>query len=92
MVGLRAAVALTGLFNLFGLLIVAAHGLTLLLTDARGQTDSGRRLGRIPLRWLAVCLAAVIVTAPLLRVALRRAGADRVDATTRLPHHHLALP
>ena len=70
-VGLRAAVALTGLFNLFGLLIVAAHGLTLLLTDARGQTDSGRRLGRIPLRWLAVCLAAVIVTAPLLRVALR---------------------
>jgi mannosyltransferase len=65
-----AAVALTGLFNLFGLLIVAAHGLTLLLTDARGQASSGRRLGRIPLRWLAVSLAAVILLAPLLRVAL----------------------
>ena len=32
-----AAVALTALFNLFGLLIVVAHGVTLLLTDARGQ-------------------------------------------------------
>ena len=32
-----AAVALTGLFNLFGLLILAAHGVTLLLTDARGR-------------------------------------------------------
>ena len=36
-----AAVALTGLFNLFGLLILAAHGLTLLLTDARGQSAQG---------------------------------------------------
>ena len=38
-----AAVALTGLFNLFGLLILAAHGVTLLLTDARGagQEDAG---------------------------------------------------
>ena len=37
-----AAVALTGLFNLFGLLILAAHGVTLLLTDARGH---GRAAG-----------------------------------------------
>ena len=46
--GYAAAVALTGLFNIFGLLIVAAHGITLLLTDARGQTAPGRRIGRIP--------------------------------------------
>ena len=32
--GYAAAVALTGLFNIFGLLIVVAHGITLLLTDA----------------------------------------------------------
>ena len=38
--GYAAAVALTGLFNIFGLLIVAAHGITLLLTDARGQTGA----------------------------------------------------
>jgi mannosyltransferase len=72
------AVALTGLFNLFGLLILAAHGVTLLLTDARGltadargQAPPGRRIGRIPLRWLAASAAAVIVLAPLLDVAHR---------------------
>jgi len=69
-----AAVALTGLFNLFGLLILAAHGVTLLLTDGRGQAADGRRIGRIPLRWLAVSAAAVIVLGPLLDVARRQQG------------------
>ena len=40
-VAYAAAVALTGLFNLFGLLILVAHGVTLLLTDARGQAPQG---------------------------------------------------
>ena len=70
--GYAAAVALTGLFNIFGLLILAAHGVTLLLTDARGQAATGRRLGRIPLRWLAVGSAVVIVLAPLLGLASRQ--------------------
>ena len=70
--GYAAAVALTGLFNIFGLLIVAAHGITLLLTDARGQTAPGRRIGRIPLRWLAACGAVVIVLGPLLGLASRQ--------------------
>jgi mannosyltransferase len=68
-----AAVALTGLFNLFGLLIIAAHGVTLLLTDARGSSadgQRGRRVGRVPLRWLAACAAALVVLGPLLRVSL----------------------
>ena len=43
-----AAVALTGLFNLFGLLILAAHGVTLLLTDARGAAVAPRRCRRRP--------------------------------------------
>jgi mannosyltransferase len=67
-----AAVALAGLFNIFALLLVAAHGLTLLLTDARGQAPRGRRLGRVPLRWLAASAAAVIVLVPLLRVCLHQ--------------------
>jgi len=66
-----AAVALAGLFNLFGLLILAAHGLTLLLTDARGVAGAGRRIGRVPLRWLAVSAAALIAAFPVLRVASR---------------------
>jgi mannosyltransferase len=64
-----AAVALTGLFNIFGLLILAAHGVTMLLASARGTDPAGRRIGRIPLRWLAVAVAAVAVLAPLLAVA-----------------------
>jgi mannosyltransferase len=64
-----AAAALTGLFNLFGLLILAAHGVTLLLTDARGQKGRGRWIGRVPLRWLTACAAALIVLGPLLRIA-----------------------
>jgi mannosyltransferase len=81
-----AAVAFTGLFNLFGLLIVAAHGLTLLLTDARSQASGGRRLGRIPLRWLTACLAAVIVLAPLLRVSLREQA--QLGWMIRSPGYH----
>jgi len=76
--GYAAAVALTGLFNIFGLLIVAAHGITLLLTDTSGQTAAGRRIGRtpraprVPPRWLAACGAAVIVLGPLLGLASRQ--------------------
>jgi mannosyltransferase len=72
--GYAAAVAMTGLFNIFGLLIVAAHGITLLLTDARGQTAAGRRIGRIPVRWLAACGAVVIVLGPLVGLASRQQG------------------
>jgi mannosyltransferase len=67
-----AAVALTGMFNLFGLLILAAHGVTLLLTDPRGQPARGRWIGRIPLRWLAASAAAMVVLGPLLAVAGRQ--------------------
>jgi mannosyltransferase len=81
-----AAVALTGLFNMFGLLILAAHGVTLLLTDARGQSPHaqsphGRLIGRIPLRWLTVSAAAVIVLGPLLDVA--RHEQKQIDWLTR---------
>ena len=65
------AIALTGLFNMFGLLILAAHAVTLLLTSARrlaGQPAAGRWIGRVPLRWLAVSAAAVVVLVPLLVV------------------------
>ena len=65
------AIALTGLFNMFGLLILAAHAVTLLLTSARrlaGQPAAGRRIGRVPLRWLAVSAVAVVVLVPLLVV------------------------
>jgi len=70
--GYAAAVALTGLFNLFGLLILVAHAVTLLLTDPRGWPGNGRRVGRVPLRWLAACAAALIVLSPLLLISSRQ--------------------
>jgi mannosyltransferase len=79
-----AAVALTGLFNLFGLLILVAHGVTLLLT--KPVRRNGRRIGRVPLRWLAASVVALLVLSPLLRVSFREqkqiAWVSRPDAGT----------
>jgi mannosyltransferase len=69
-----AAVALTGLFNVFGLLILVAHGVTLLLTATTGPARPGRRIGRIPVGWLAASAAAVIVLVPLLRITSGQRG------------------
>src|ERR1022692_2233482 len=71
-----AAIALTGLFNLFALLLIAAHGVTLLL--ARAQARSRRPAEGDPApqpadqppaempRWLAAVTAAVAVLAPMI--------------------------
>ena len=69
-----AAVALTGLFNVFGLLILVAHGVTLLLTATTGPARPGRRIGRVPVGWLAASAAAVIVLVPLLRITSGQRG------------------
>ena len=72
-----AAIALTGLFNLFALLLVAAHGVTLLqaaharrAARARGADGPGSPGAGPPptslARWLVVVAAAVIVLAPML--------------------------
>jgi mannosyltransferase len=60
-----AAVALTGVASLFALLILAAHGVTLLLTRARGQASPAPRAPRL-LPWLAAAVAALVVASPLI--------------------------
>jgi mannosyltransferase len=69
-----AAVALTGLFNVFGLLILVAHGVTLLLTATTGPARPGRRIGRLPVGWLAASAAAVIVLIPFLSITYSQRG------------------
>ena len=54
--GYAAAVTLTGLFNLFAVLLVVAHGLSLLAAKAERQ---------VLRRWLAASLACAILLAPL---------------------------
>lgn len=68
------AVALTGLFNVFGLLILVAHGVTLLLTATTGPARPGRRIGRLPVGWLAASAAAVIVLIPFLSITYSQRG------------------
>lgn len=61
-----AGIAATGMFNVFALLLVAGHGVTLLL--ARAQGAGGRRAEPLaPLsRWLAAVVAAVVALAPII--------------------------
>lgn len=56
-----AALLLTGLFNLFALLIVAAHGVSLMATrDTDGGTVTVFR------RWLTACAAVAVLLGPVL--------------------------
>ena len=58
-IGYGVAVALAGLFNIFGLLILLAHGVSLLI--------AGR--GRVPARWVLAGTAAVVVLLPVVALA-----------------------
>jgi mannosyltransferase len=63
-----AVVALTGLFNLFGLLIVVAHGLSLL---AVGRRPKGIALWS---RWLFAVVIAGLISVPVLLPAYAQRG------------------
>jgi mannosyltransferase len=66
------AIGLTGLFNIFGLLILAAHGLSLLAAGFRARpqdSPNGRRILGIPLAWLISGVAAIVVLIPLIAMA-----------------------
>lgn len=62
--GYGLAVACTGLFNTFALLILPAHALTLLVVPSR----------RIALPWLLAAAASVAVLIPLLLISFRERG------------------
>jgi mannosyltransferase len=76
-----AAIALAGFFNLFSLLMVAAHGLTVLLVrrGAAGPAGSpepgtGAPAARLLRRWLVAAAAAGIVLAPLAWLGFKQRG------------------
>lgn len=74
------ALVLLGLFNLFALLLVPAHGISLLL--ARGpragrqseSTGGVRARWSVELRWLAAVIGAGVVLSPYLVVAASQSG------------------
>jgi mannosyltransferase len=74
------AVALTGLFNAFGLLILVAHAVTLLIARTRergmpagsaraGSAPADTRIAQAPVRWLVAAVVSVLLLSPLLAVA-----------------------
>lgn len=63
------AAALTGLFNIFGLLILAAHAVTLLIAAPGLPGLSGRRTAGVLARWLLAGAVAVIVLTPIVAFA-----------------------
>jgi mannosyltransferase len=77
--GYGVAVALSGLFNTFGLLIILAHALTLLaVAPVRGgvavRGGAAAWVRWLGLPWLAGAVAAVAVLTPLLLVSFRQRG------------------
>ena len=81
-------IALAGFFNLFALLVVLAHGLTVLVTHrvrrrraasaaGSGLAGSGRGSGAAPVRlrrWLVAATAAGVAVAPLAWLGFKQRG------------------
>jgi mannosyltransferase len=75
-----AAITLTGMFSLFALLLLFAHGVTLLVTRTRTRNQarggpaqrSEPDLRARPLRWLAATAAASVAVSPLIFLGYRQ--------------------
>jgi mannosyltransferase len=68
-IGYGAAAALTGLFNVFGLLILIAHGVTLLIAVPGMPGLAGRRPAGVLARWVLAGIIAVVVLIPVVAFA-----------------------
>jgi len=68
------AIALTGLFNLFGLLIVVAHGLSLLAAGRRLGEPKGTTARSVWSRWLLAVVPAGLISVPVLLYAYAQRG------------------
>ena len=77
-IGYAVAAALTGLFNIFGLLILIAQGVTLLIA-APGLPGppglAGRRPAGVLARWVLAGIVAVVVLIPLVAFAYMQRNA-----------------
>jgi mannosyltransferase len=63
-IGYAASVALLGILNIFGLLILSAHGVTVLLRMLAPEEGQSRRA--LALRWTCSAVIALVVTSPLV--------------------------
>jgi mannosyltransferase len=66
------SIALLGILNIFGLLLVAAHGATILLRMIRPEPGQSRRA--LLLRWLAAVCTGLLVASPLIALGWLQRG------------------
>ena len=83
--GYGAVIAAAGVLNLFALLLVVAHGLSLFLARATGPVVSRRQLGR----WATSAAAALAVAAPLLAAGYQQRA--QLAWVSRLSHSTIVI-
>jgi len=62
--GYGASVAVLGILNIFGLLLIPAHAITIALYGRRGVRDPAVR--QLVIGWIAAVAAGLVITSPLL--------------------------
>ena len=70
-----AAIALTSMFSLFALLLLFAHGATLMITLARARNSRAPATfpgAARPARWLTAAAAAIVAVSPLIVLGYRQ--------------------
>lgn len=73
-VGYAAALTLTGLVNLFAVLLAVAHGLALFAARRTAPDDDQRLAAGTPKRWLIATVIAGVLLAPLAAASIRQSG------------------
>jgi mannosyltransferase len=73
--GYAIAAAACGLFNVLGLLLLAAHGVSILVAGRGLPGLSGRRMAARPVRWALCAAGAVVVLIPVMAFAYTERGA-----------------
>jgi mannosyltransferase len=90
-IGYAASAALLGILNIFGLLLLAAHAVTIALRMLRSQAGQSRRA--LAWRWVTAAAAAMLVSSPAIVFGWRQRGqidyllvhsAGGVSSATRL--------
>jgi mannosyltransferase len=72
LVGYGASLAALGVLNIFGLLLIPAHAITLALYWGRRRGDRGART--LAVGWLAAAAVGVVIASPLLVLGWRQRG------------------
>jgi mannosyltransferase len=73
--GYWIAAALTGLCNIFGLFLLGAHAVSLLIAGRRLPGPPGRRILGVQRAWLIAAVAAVVAASPVIAFAFTQRGA-----------------